>query len=231
MSTVTSVPFALGTIKLDLSPLQTTLGAVALFALALYVSLFPLREYRLLYKNVRGPSRVSALWGNGKQVFLREPLESHQEWVETYGPTFRWPFMMGSHRIASIDPLVMSTVLNDTDTFVKPPEQLKSLGELLGQGVLVVQHEHHRRQRRVMAPAFGPAAIRALEDVFMEKAVQLRNKINDLLEDESVESSPTPAAPQDKVPGARKVDIEKYLAEMALDIIGVAGFDYHFDGG
>jgi hypothetical protein len=80
-----------------------------------------------------------------------------------------------------------------------------------------------------MAPAFGPAAIRALEDVIFEKTLLLRDKMHDLLEDDTVEMAPTPPASNDLAKGGRKVDVEKYLAEMALDIIGVAGFDYHFD--
>jgi cytochrome P450 len=226
MSNIHSVPLTAG---LDISPIKGVLGGIFLLFAGIYLYIYPYRQARLLFKNVRGPPATSGLWGNATEIFTGEPMMAHQGWTDQYGPTFRYPFVLGSTKLSTIDPKVIGMILNDTTTFPKPKVQIESLAKVLGQGILTVQHETHRRQRRVMAPAFGPAAIRALEDIIFDKTILLRNKIADFLEDDSLESSPTPAAPEDRIPGTRKVDIEKYLAELSLDVIGLAGFDYSID--
>jgi cytochrome P450 len=44
----------------------------------------------------------------------------------------------------------------------------------VGDGVLVVQGAQHRAQRRVMNPAFGPAQVRELSGIFLDKANEVR---------------------------------------------------------
>lgn len=208
---------------------SVALAAILLTGYIIYV--YPLRQYRLLFKNVPGPKSTSVFWGNTKELITAPPLEIHEKWMDEYGPSVRYATVMGGTRFATIDPRAVGHVLNDTDTFPKSPIAVRQLGRLLGKGLLVVQHEIHHRQRRILAPAFGPAAIRALDSVVWDKAYLLNKKFMDFLEtdDPNVSSAPTGPAEVDKVSGARKVDVEKYLAEMTLDVIGLAGFGYEFE--
>lgn len=66
--------------------------------------------------------------------------------------------------------------------------------------------------------------------IMWEKTYELKAKLFSLIEDPSnEEASPTPPVAMDIVPGARKVDMLKYIAMTALDIIGSAGFGYEFN--
>lgn len=64
-----------------------------------------------------------------------------------------------------------------------------------------------------MNPAFGPIQIRALTEIFVEKATQLRNILMEI-------STTNQSA---------RVDVLSWLSKATLDIIGLAGFNYQFD--
>lgn len=64
--------------------------------------------------------------------------------------------------------------------------------------------------------------------MFLDKAYDLKDKFMSLVNDASVEASPTPATKEDTVPGTRKIDVMRYLAQATLDVIGLAGFNYDF---
>jgi len=85
-------------------------------------------------------------------------------------------------------------------------------------GVLFVEGAQHRQQRHIMNPAFGPAQIREITDIFLEKAIRLR----DVLLSE-IGKDLTGATT-----GIR-LDIMPWLSRMTLDVIGLAGFNYNFD--
>ncbi|KAI0751622.1 cytochrome P450 [Daedaleopsis nitida] len=72
----------------------------------------------------------------------------------------------------------------------------------------------HRRQRRVLSPAFGPAQIREFNDVFLEKAAELR----DLWMTQVVECG-----------GPLRTNVMDGLRGLTLDIIGLTGFNYQFN--
>jgi hypothetical protein len=63
-----------------------------------------------------------------------------------------------------------------------------------------------------MNPAFGPAQVRALTELFLEKAEQLRGKLMD-------EINKSEASQGGKVP----IDVLSWLSRATLDIIGHAG--------
>jgi hypothetical protein len=98
----------------------------------------------------------------------------------------------------------------------------------LGNGVLIAEGADHRRQRKILNPSFSQAAVRDQVPMFLDKAYDLKDKFMSLVNDASVEASPTPATKEDTVPGTRKIDVMRYLAQATLDVIGLAGFNYDF---
>ncbi|TXT04309.1 hypothetical protein VHUM_04196 [Vanrija humicola] len=198
--------------------LAKTLGAIALLVLAAYIYLFPYREYTLSFRNLQGPPRTSLVWGNLGEIIKAPPCGKHDEWVAEYGHTIRYTMMFGENRIVTTDPVALGYILQHSYEFIKPPRTNEFLVRMLGNGVLTAEGDVHRRQRRVLNPAFGPAAIRDMSPVFYDKAYELQRKFNTFIEDEA-------AADAD---GARKIDIMRYLGQTTLDVIGVAGFNYDF---
>jgi hypothetical protein len=120
-------------------------------------------------------------------------------------------------------------IQRNPDLFIKPPRQSRALRALAGDGVLMAEFHSHRRQRRILNPAFSPAAIRDMAPVFYAKAEELRERIASVIdEDKKHDASPTPPKPEDIVPGARKLDMGKYLTELAFDVIGISGCGHDF---
>jgi hypothetical protein len=98
----------------------------------------------------------------------------------------------------------------------------------LGNGVLIAEGADHRRQRKILNPSFSQAAVRDMVPMFMDKAYELKDTLMVMINDDSIETSPTPATKIDVVPGTKKIDVMRYLAQATLDVIGLAGFNYDF---
>ncbi|BEI86734.1 hypothetical protein CcaverHIS002_0700800 [Cutaneotrichosporon cavernicola] len=234
MASLTEIPIVA---KLVDIPLVSTLAAhpyitAALVALVVgYLYLFPYTERRYGIYNIPGPPNPSPFWGNLKEVIGAPPNAKHEEWFQQYGNVVRYNFLMGGQRLSSVDMGFIGHVLQHNDDFIKPIRAQEMLERLLGNGVLIAEHAAHRRQRRVLNPAFSVAAIRDMVPIFYDKSYELQRKLIDLIEEPSQDdqASPTPAKPEDVVKGARKIDVMRYLGAATLDVIGLAGFDYDFN--
>lgn len=211
------------------STVTTLVAGVVGLAAVLYLYLYPYREYTLSFRNLGGPAPSHWFWGNLKEIIKAPPMEEHAKWLARYGDTIRYRVLFGEPRLFSADPGFISYVLQHSDDFIKPERTNRVLNRLLGEGVLTAEGADHRRQRRVLNPAFSPAAIRDMGDIMFDKAYELQRKLSNLIEDDSIPASETPPKPEDQVKGTRKIDMMKYLGQCTLDVIGVAGFDYDFN--
>lgn len=175
----------------------------------------------LLWHNLRsplralpGPKGTSWLYGNLKDIFNAENSVLHERWVGQYGPTLKYKGLFFSDRLFTMDTRALNHVLTHSSDYQKPSQVRYNLSRILGEGVLFVEGAQHRQQRRIMNPAFGPAQIRALTDIFISKSIKLR----DILSTMTVTSEHT-----------TRIDIMPWLSKMTLDVIGLAGFNYDFD--
>ncbi|KAG9128432.1 hypothetical protein FRC07_012540 [Ceratobasidium sp. 392] len=109
----------------------------------------------------------------------------------------------------------MSFILTQSNDFPKPENLRRGLANLLGEGILFAEFDAHKRQRRIMNPAFGPVQVRELVPIFWQKS----NKLKDIWLN-MIKSSPEETT---------TIDVLSWLSRATLDIIGVAGFDYHFN--
>ncbi|THU99061.1 hypothetical protein K435DRAFT_856029 [Dendrothele bispora CBS 962.96] len=85
------------------------------------------------------------------------------------------------------------------------------MNAVIGDGLLVIEGEKHKLQRKVMNPAFGPAQIREFMDIFLEKSFQVR----DIWTDQIDKSDRTDS----------EIDVLSWFVKATMDIIGVAGFN------
>jgi cytochrome P450 len=58
--------------------------------------------------------------------------------------------------------------------YEKVPPVERPLAQVVRRGLVVVIGEEHRRQRKALNLAFGPAQIQALTGVFLDKANEVR---------------------------------------------------------
>jgi hypothetical protein len=78
-------------------------------------------------------------------------------------------------RLLLSDPAALNYVLlSNAYDFPKPDEVRGELALILGKGVLFAEGDDHRRQRRIMQPAFSPAHIRELVPQFFERTHKVR---------------------------------------------------------
>ncbi|KAG1855644.1 cytochrome P450 [Suillus subalutaceus] len=161
-----------------------------------------------------GPKGTSWLYGNLKDIFNAENSVLHEQWVGQYGTTLKYKGFFFSDRLFTMDTRALNHVLTHSSDYQKPSQVRYNLSRILGEGVLFVEGAQHRQQRRIMNPAFGPAQIRALTDIFISKSIKLRD----------VWSTMTVASEH-----ATRIDIMPWLSKMTLDVIGLAGFNYEFD--
>ncbi|KAF7976459.1 hypothetical protein HWV62_6711 [Athelia sp. TMB] len=123
-------------------------------------------------------------------------------------------------RLCTKDTRAVAHILNHSYTYQKPNQIKYSLGRILGKGLLFVEADQHKQQRKIMNPAFGPAQVRALTAIFTEKALLLR----DLWSAEIAKSQST-----EKEEKGTRIDALSWLSKMTLDVIGQAGFNYRFN--
>ncbi|KAJ6594757.1 cytochrome P450 [Mycena capillaripes] len=183
-----------------------TFGAYALYTIvrALYLErISPLQS-------VPGPKSSHWLLGNLKEVMPDEiralDYLPHEKWTSQYGRTIRFNSFVGFGQLYTMDPKALSHVLSNTYTYQKSEISRYILGKIIGPGILLVEEDVHRKQN----PAFGPAQVRDLTPVFVEKALQLRDVW-------------TAAAASGG--GTVRVNIIPWLDKTTLDIIGLAGTD------
>jgi len=114
-------------------------------------------------------------------------------------------------RLYTIDTKAINHVLMNDYLYEKPEPARYNLSQVVGPGILIVEGDKHKQQRRIMNPAFGPAQIRELTEIFVEKSLQLR----DVWEAET-----------QKAGGTGRIDVLSWLSRMTLDVIGLAGMFY-----
>ncbi|TFK45693.1 cytochrome P450 [Heliocybe sulcata] len=188
-------------------------AAALLFGLYKLLRLF-IRPYFSPTRALPGPPSPSWLWGNFKDIVKADNSVLHEAWLDKYGPVIRYTGMFNDNRVTTLDMRALHHVLN-SPAFEKPLQARINLAQFLGEGLLFVEGDEHRKQRRVMNPAFGPTQIREMTDIFLEKSLQLR----DIWLSEVAKSGDERA----------RVDAVSWLSKLTLDVIGLAGFSYPFD--
>ena len=114
---------------------------------------------------------------------------------------------LGCRRVVPFTPNAVSYFTNSKN-YVKTEITRNVLRRLTGDGVLVVDGIEHRRQRKLLNPAFASEHIKNLIGPFWAKGCELTQ----LLEDEAVNTNEKGG-----------YDVLKALTRTTLDIIGLAG--------
>jgi len=191
-------------------------GALAAYVLCIFMRR-RIAVYRSPLQNVPGPE--NAHWFKGNFADVREPDSTRlqEEWVRTYGHVLKFHSTLGTPKLLAVDPLAISYVLQNSDTFQKSEVLRFTLGVATGRGLLFIEGPQHKKQRKVMNPAFGPAQVRKFTSVFIEKSLELREIWVDLLSKSSRKDEKL------------SLDAFMWLNKVTLDIIGLTGFNYTFD--
>lgn len=185
------------------------------------------QPYRSPLRQISGPPNPSWFTGVYRGDAAADILELYKQWSDEYGDTFKfngtfgvsavslvpsWPCSDASEQrniLHTTDPRALEHV-NKSSVFEKSAWAREHLIRILGEGVLVAEGNVHRKQRRIMNPAFGPAQIRELTAVFLEEAQHLRDTwISEINNADNSERA--------------RIEVMEGLSSATLDIIGLAG--------
>ncbi|KAJ7118342.1 cytochrome P450 [Mycena epipterygia] len=212
-----------------ISALLLPIAGTLLCYLIFHVSQVLYRDFTSPLRHVTGPKSPSFVLGNFTE--MADDIQLTTKWRNEFGANFRFRGLFSvclGHVLSPSNLLILGQIselhtsdikainhiVTNSSVYQKSPSTLISTRQLLGKGVLGVELDEHKRHRRVLNPAFGVTQIRLLTEVFVEKAVQLRDIWARQVADEN---------------GAARIDVLSWLRRMTLDVIGQAGFNYQFN--
>ncbi|KAK9237630.1 cytochrome P450 [Lipomyces kononenkoae] len=144
------------------------------------------------------------------------PGAAQIRWLEEHpkSPFIRYLGFFQVERLAPRSHAALQTILQTASyTFVKPKMTREALALIIGDGLLNAEGDSHKRQRKLLMPAFSFGHIKSLTPVFVEKALALSNHIADRLGTD-----------------AEKVfDVDPMVHSTTLDVIFKAGFGTEFN--
>ncbi|KAJ5917473.1 hypothetical protein N7466_011027 [Penicillium verhagenii] len=170
-------------------------------------------------RNLPEPSGGHRFSGHVKLVPNERSGMPLQEWINEVPNTglIRYRMRFNKEVVFVTNPKGLSEVLVQKNyEFSKPYKLRKGLGRILGVGLLIAEGEEHKRQRKLLMPAFSHRHIKNLYPIFWEKSVVLAQEINANIERNVDKSSEV-------------FDVGDWLARATLDILGAAGLGEEFD--
>ncbi|PIL26672.1 cytochrome P450 [Ganoderma sinense ZZ0214-1] len=190
--------------------LLIALSLVVIFILWRLVSRF---LFRTTVDNIPGPQPGSFFSGNMEQLFARNNREFLANCIDPYGPVSKVRGFMGAKWIHTYDPKALHAVyVKDQDSYTKGSRAILTIRMLIGPGLLAAFGSEHRRQRKLLNPAFSAAHMRGLSPIFYGVAGKLRTAIERQVKD-----------------GPKDVDVLAWMGRTALELVGQGMMGYSFD--
>ncbi|OAA74001.1 Cytochrome P450 [Cordyceps fumosorosea ARSEF 2679] len=115
-------------------------------------------------------------------------------------------------------------VLNDSHTYARSQVQMRTTRLIFGDGLVAVDGDQHKRQRRAIGPGFSSTAIDSMLPVFAALTEKLAKRWYRALGSPSLEAKS--AANETR----RAIEVNAYgdFENLFMDMIGESGFQYRF---
>lgn len=149
-------------------------AALVYFLVGPFLSLL-VRQRLSPLRHLPGPSSPSFFMGNLAEMHDQENTGLVARWEHQFGHSFVYRGFIGGCRLMTTDPVAVAHILAHAYDYPKPDFVRDSLATMAAghDGLLTVEGEHHRRQRRILAPAFTSTHIKSLAPVFWSKATHV----------------------------------------------------------
>ncbi|CCM02691.1 uncharacterized protein FIBRA_04797 [Fibroporia radiculosa] len=162
---------------------------------------------------VPGPPRTSFWTGNLPEYLSRHGSEFQRHVALDYGPVSKIHGRMGRVIPYIADPKALHTILiKEEHIFQETDGFITSNMLMFGPGLLGTVGDMHRRQRKLLNPAFSTAHMRHMLPIFYQIVYKLRDAISAQLAN-----------------GAEEVDMLNWMGRTALELVGQGGLGYSFD--
>ncbi|KAH7907651.1 cytochrome P450 [Hygrophoropsis aurantiaca] len=164
---------------------------------------------------LRGPPNQSFVFGLGKILQATEDRGAvYEQWAREYGLVYMVPSALGGTRVVLCDPKAIAHFYaRETYTYILSPLSRNLIETITGRGLLWSQGDSHKRQRKLLTPAFSNAAIRRLTAVFYDSAYKAKTAWDNILESSSDSSI---------------IEVQSWMNHISLDTIGISGFSHDF---
>ncbi|TFK49749.1 cytochrome P450 [Heliocybe sulcata] len=193
-----------------------TIGAFSLLALAVVLAALYRRSRKSWLSDLPGPESEFML-GNVRQVLRGNVIELMLGWKEEFGSVFRYQSLFGRNIPVISDSKALHHILNVAAYDFPQPNWLRAfIMGFSGPNLVWAEGDTHRRQRRVMAPAFGVRESKGLFPVFRDHAAKLASDLQDALLGDGNRDSIV-------------IDFHPILHTAALGAISEAAFDFQID--
>ena len=127
-------------------------------------------------------------------------------------------------RLLLTDPKALAEVLvTKTYDFEKPSRVRNFLRTVLGDGLILVEGDEHRFQRKHIMPVFSFRHIKDLYPIFWNKAVSLAEGLAAEISENPIYSS------GEKPKVSSNIEINHWANKVTMDIIGLAGLGREFN--
>ncbi|KAF8259373.1 cytochrome P450 [Lactarius quietus] len=196
-----------------ISSLPTCLTAIAAFITYIYI-----RRRNPFLSQLRGPKSPSFWIGNEGDIYYQNEVgDCEFEWLQRFGSAWRRRGCLGEDHLVVADPKALQYILHSSGyNFPKRKDMLKVTEMVAGEAALVCAHgKVHERQRKLSAPAFFASQLKSFIPMFQEASSKLVQRWKDEI---ATSDQSTPSL----------TNITPWISRATLDIIGQAGFDFHF---
>jgi cytochrome P450 len=163
--------------------------------------------------------------GHGLALFKKPPGEDFLNWMINIPNDGVLMFRGFGHqpRLILTTPKALSEVLVQNSYDYKKPAPLRHfLRRILGDGLIIVEGEEHKFQRKHIMPVFSFRHIKELYPMMWRKAVALTQGVEAELSDK------TDPAKGGKA-GESAIEINHWANKVTMDIIGIAGLGREFN--
>ncbi|KAF7771573.1 hypothetical protein Agabi119p4_5884 [Agaricus bisporus var. burnettii] len=162
--------------------------------------------------NLPGPPSTSIFHGNIRDLLSYDGWDYQRHILDTYGRAQKLAGTLGSRVFLTHDPKALYHILVKDQQFYEPIGFTGRNKVYLGEGLLGVLGEQHKKQRKLMNPVFSIKHMRELIPLFYEVTERLCSTLKTQLHN-----------------GRQVVDMHGWLTRTALELIGQSGMDCSFD--
>ncbi|KAF7324196.1 Cytochrome P450 [Mycena kentingensis (nom. inval.)] len=235
---------------ISLQSIVLPVGATLLAYVLLHATQILYRDWTSpLRRILDGPRSPSVVLGNFVQIG-NDPYRTGT-WRKQFGHTFLFRGLFSTPELHTSDLIALTHIFTHSATYIKSPMMLESANLFLGKGVLAVEREEHKRHVRLaLRPPHANADLfRIYADLtLVEPGLWYPSSPppNRSLPGEIRRGQLPPhrLPPADAFqlrdiwateidtnahPNGKTIEVFAGLRQMALNIIGKAGFDYDFD--
>ncbi|KZV71438.1 cytochrome P450 [Peniophora sp. CONT] len=166
-------------------------------------------------RKIPGPTNASIVSGNFMQIFHPDGMPLQDHLFATYGSLFRINGYLGEQILVTSDlETLHHIVVKHVDIFDTAKYFLMYLYLSFGRGIVAapIEDNVHRKQRKLMNPAFSIVHMRRLIPLFNSLSKQVRELMTADI----------------KRTGRAETDVMDYMGRLALELISQGGFGHSF---